>query len=73
MVLVDKKITQAAILYYSRFGTEDGLTVRAAARKFEINAAELHSYMAEHPDIGMPDDREDAMKYLSVLEQELNS
>lgn len=73
MVSADKKIRQAAKRYYSRFGTEESLTVRAAAKQFEINVAELHSYMAEHPGIGMPENREDAVKYLSVLERELNS
>ena len=72
-MFTEEKIRQAAKLYYSKFGTEESLTVRAAARKFEINVAELHSYMAEHPNIGMPETHEEAKGYRSVLEQKLNS
>ena len=59
----------AAKFYYSSFEKEASVTVGEAAAKWGITKTEIHYYMANHPDIGMPENRDDAKKYYSALEK----
>jgi hypothetical protein len=67
---IDDKIKQAVIHYYGVFGTEDGVTVHKAASLYAVSSVQMHLYMADHPKVGMPDDREWALKYLKILEND---
>jgi len=67
--VLEAKAREAAKFYYSSFETEASVTVGEAAARQGITKTELHYYMAHHPDIGMPDNKEEAEKYISALEK----
>jgi hypothetical protein len=71
-LLVDKintpKAREAARIYYEHFGTDKPVTVNEAAGMAGTDGAEVHIYLAHTEGTGMPETREEAMKYLEVLE-----
>jgi len=63
----EPKIIRALEIYYSRFGTEHSITFQGAALKAKANPAYMVDYICSRRDLGMPSDREEALKYLNNL------
>jgi len=68
----EPKILRVLELYYTNFDTDRSITFQGAAAKAKVNPAYIVSYMFYRKDIGMPSDREEAVKYLANLRKHIN-
>ena len=71
MVSMDKgtieKVIEALRKYYSKFGTKNSLTIHEAAHIAGVPSVAVHSYMATHKGVGMPENMREAYQYLRNL------
>ena len=55
---------RALEIYYDRFGTEKSYTIHESAREAGVTGLEASFFMVEINELGMPENREEAQKYL---------
>lgn len=66
----EPRIIKALELYYQNFrGNGTGMTLGSAACLAKANPAYIPNYLCKYEGLGMPSDREEALKYLRKLKE----
>ncbi len=65
----EDKVREAVRAFYESVAEGEHLTVHEAAKLSSVTSIEMHVYMADNSEIGMPEGKKDARKYLQRLEE----